>query len=546
MYGGNSKTLGDIIAEVKETVVGQDAAVEWLCSFVDAACARSRAIRERDLDPLSLPSIGSALLVGPTASGKSHLLKTFAKTSGLLFHPIDAGQMTAEGWKGSSFSFEWIQVSAQLEANPDRNVLVFVDEVDKLLSQQREGWAAFDLLKPLEGGMLRGSADKEDPWELDCDRCVFVFAGAFTGIEDVVRERIDTKAPGVGFTTGAGAPSTPLSEDELRSRLSLDDIEAWGAPRELVGRISTVKFIDALGEDALRTIVRNNKQDEYSALLPGNARLVIDAAAEDVLVEGALAAHYGARHINQQLNELFCGEIWRALADAGAVASVTLTARDQKLAFRIEKAAAGCAAPATSESDRLSAKAAYGLLRDVRAAIEKNGGRSEIDPHETLGESCTQYAAALLCHGGNVAMHQSGTHVSNNFSLAEITLLHALYALLRDWFPAPDWTPEGLKQLLALTENNAAAKSPLDLMFYQIESGKRYIPNAGHDPHDPASQEWTWADSNFVRSEDGLRPAEKGGLKPGEDKALDYYAEFKGYSHDSQRQAIGSLAFRLL
>ena len=70
MYGGNDKSLAEIAAEVKKTVIGQDEAVDWLRTFADAACARSRIIHEQGIDALSLPNVGSALIVGPTAFGQ--------------------------------------------------------------------------------------------------------------------------------------------------------------------------------------------------------------------------------------------------------------------------------------------------------------------------------------------------------------------------------------------------------------------------------------------------------------------------------------------
>ena len=128
MYGGNDKGFEEVAVEVKERVIGQDAAVDWLCTFVDAACERSRRVVEDGVNPPQLlPNIASALLVGPTASGKSHLLKTFATASGLHFHQIDGGQMTGEGWRGNSFSEQWLQVSEFLDANPGSNALVFID-----------------------------------------------------------------------------------------------------------------------------------------------------------------------------------------------------------------------------------------------------------------------------------------------------------------------------------------------------------------------------------------------------------------------------------
>lgn len=553
MYGGNDKSLKEIIAEVKKTVIGQADAIEWLCSFVGTACDRSRIIREQGLDSLSLPNFGSALLVGPTASGKSHLLKTFAKTAGLLFHPIDANQMSAEGYRGNNFSIEWMQVGAKLEENPDLNVLVFIDEIDKLYAQRREsvgrdGWAGFDLLKPLEGGVLSGASPKGEPWSLDCDRCIFVLAGAFTGIEQMVSQRLAAKAPSVGFSPIDASPHPSFSENELRERISFDDIEEWGAPREIVGRFSTIKFIKPLGEDALRSIVRGRKQSEYSAMLGGDAKFSIDADAEDILVKKALAENYGARSINRQLNMLFCGPIWRSVSDAGSVASVTLTGRDGELDFRIEAGSEDVASPSlVAEADRLSSKSAYALLREVHRYVKESDGASEFNPHDTLGADCTAYAAALLLQSGDAMARKTAARFRNDFSLAEVTLLYALYSLLQDWFRASDFTPASLRLLLKLADiTGTKLRSGLDLMFYDLESGKSYVRNSNHNPNNPSSREWHWVDTRFRRNGDGLLPARKGGLEPGEDSALDYYTEFKGYPKESQQKAIGSLAFRLL
>ena len=115
---------------------------------------------------------------------------------------------------------------------PDRNILIFIDEVDKLMSQSREGWAGFDLLKPLEGGILEGREDTKaaTPYALDCDRCVFVLAGAFTGIEDVIASRVGVSRAAVGFGSSAArsAAAEALDEGSLRAQITMDDVEKWG------------------------------------------------------------------------------------------------------------------------------------------------------------------------------------------------------------------------------------------------------------------------------------------------------------------------------
>ena len=554
MYGGNDKGFEEVAVEVKERVIGQDAAVDWLCTFVDAACERSRRVVEDGVNPQLLPNIASALLVGPTASGKSHLLKTFATASGLHFHQIDGGQMTGEGWRGNSFSEQWLQVSEFLDANPGSNALVFIDEVDKMLSTAARGnggSAQFDLLKPLEGGKLSGMTDNNParPFTLDCDRCIFVLAGAFTGIEDIIAQRLGRASTGIGFTAPAVSDAAPAGEADLRTRITLDDIEAWGMPRELGGRISTVHFISALGAEALHRIVHTIKQEEYRAMLPAGARFVIDAEAEDLIVARALAEHYGARSINRQLNELVFGAVWRALSPRDTVAGVAVTVRDGALSFSIERRAegAGVAAPVpagASQAERLNAKAAYGLLRAVNERIVAMQGTDDLDPTCSLGTDATSFAAALLRRSGEVTVSAGGVHAEHGYALAEVTLLFALYHLLCDWFGARDRTPEGLRSLLSLAEFDGRRGCPLDVMFNQLETGKKYARVAG--PTADARPRWAWVPSSFVRYVDGLRPADSDGLAPGQDRALDYYREFRDYPAPARTQAISSLAIRLL
>lgn len=546
MYGGNDKTLDEVASQVKRTAIGQDEAVDWLCTFADAACARSRIIAERGIDSLDLPNVGSALIVGPTASGKSHLLKTFAKTSGLLFQQIDAGQMTAEGWAGNSFSKEWVKASAALDENPDRIMLVFIDEVDKMFSQVREGSAIFDLLKPLEGGILEGRDDtrQSTPYALDCDRCIFVMAGAFTGIEERIAARLGISRTRVGFGS-AEHDDEELSEAGLRARIALDDVEAWGMPRELAGRLSTVRFLEALGEEALRAIVRRNKQAEYGRMLPAGAVFSIDRAAEDLLVANALRASYGARSINQQINAVFFGDLWRALSRTAQAGRVTLTARDGELSFAIEQGGAQTPHDAPSEQEILCANSAYELMRRVRNYLVAHGPLDVSELHGPLDGNDVRTAALLLCKSSRVDIENGKASARNDFTLAEITLLNALLALLSDWFSAEDRTFESLRTLLSMADARTA-QSPLDLMFYQLESGARYIPNPDHRPDDASSKPWIWSASLFVRNGDGLRPADTGGLVKGQDRALDYYTEFKGFPRAAQERAIASLAFRLL
>ena len=125
-------------------------------------------------------------------------------------------------------------------------------------------------------------------------------------------------------------------------------------------------------------------------------------------------------------------------------------------------------------------------------------------------------------------------------------LYTSLIALLRDWFPPEDYNLSSLLTLLSMAEareNDENFKSPLDLLFLQIEEGKRYIPNEGGAPapsmgisglsrnfgtgNATGDSDWSWEPTNLKRNSDGVRPADCGGLSPDEDFALMNYKNFK-------------------
>ena len=129
---------------------------------------------------------------------------------------------------------------------------------------------------------------------------------------------------------------------------------------------------------------------------------------------------------------------------------------------------------------------------------------------------------------------------------SEKMLYTSLIALLRDWFPPEDYNLSSLLTLLSMAEareNDENFKSPLDLLFLQIEEGKRYIPSEGGAPapsmgvsglsrsfgtgNATGDSDWSWEPTNLKRNSDGVRPADCSGLSPDEDFALMNYKNFK-------------------
>lgn len=114
---------------------------------------------------------------------------------------------------------------------------------------------------------------------------------------------------------------------------------------------------------------------------------------------------------------------------------------------------------------------------------------------------------------------------------SERLLYTALIALLRDWFPPEDYSLDGLLTLLSMAEakeNDENFKSPLDMIFDEIETGKVYERNPFYQGPSTSSSyadaesdrmaisenttdEFTWQSSLMERNNDGLSPVLKFG-----------------------------------
>lgn len=551
MYGGNSKSLKQLVDDVTSTVFGQDDAVRTICGFLSLGSERSRTIHEDGGDPHLLPTMGAALIVGPTASGKTHMVKTIARCAGFGYMSIDAGEMTAAGYRGAGFGSCWARAAAALGRDQDTDMLIFIDEVDKLLVQKNEGNAKFDLLKPLEGGMLEGGSERDEGrYVLDCDRCHFILAGAFTGVERIVSDRLGQSHRTIGFSVD-GADSKDVGDFEdshLRSKLSLDDLERWGAPRELIGRISTVCFMPALGEEPLRELIRHVKTEEYGRLLPQGMALRIDEQAEDALVRRALESHYGARSIAMQLNHVFTSKLAHEVADDNSICSVTITAVEGDLSCNLEHGQRRVVeVESEAPKDRpAEPHASFSLLDQVQRALEGRRGEDFYFDGRIFSETNeVAYATSLLIKSARGEGKKSGI-VRMTYMPAELLLLAACVCFLRDWMSEKDRNVSGLFSLLRMACWDGGWQTPLGQLFGEIATGERIEIRRNNKGKGARPEEKLRVKSLLKRKADGLRPAVAGGLSAGQDASLDYFSEFVSFSRGLREEALTSLTYRLI
>ena len=461
----NKNALSEIKKRVKERVFGQDEAVEKICSLIDIAKRRYEIISNNNLRENSLPAFCSALLIGTSGSGKTYMMKNIAEEEGMIFWPVDATTITATGWRGGSMNTEWKMLSAKMkeDENEGKMALVFIDEADKIMREGVDrydaGQAKWDMLKPLEGGNAKIQDDK-DVFTIDFDRCCVVFAGAFTGIE---------KNRKVESTIGFSSPVQSTKNE--RGEVTREDLCEWGAPKELVGRLSLVMNLNELGEDDYKRILHEQILKKFSILAP-NFRLDVDDTAVAALTDEALEQQLGARCINQRVNDIFTSQVWpkvTAMNGKGCVA---------KISFKNGKFTSSCkssnkVADALTNAPQTAAKPSRGCAKFIRNTMRRSSSIWDCNPRVFLFNDVFEYLKILEQDAKNLTWEEGGQTINVRYSDAEIDLLYCIICCLKYYCDIEEYCTHGIKQLLGMSKINCKQQSSLENSLSNMDDKHR-------------------------------------------------------------------------
>ena len=232
----------------------------------------------------------NVLLLGPTGSGKTLLVETLARVLEVPLVSADATRFTEAGYTGADVD----EIVADLLTAASGDValaesgIVYIDEIDKLARRETSGrdvsgegvqQALLKLLEgtrvnlPLEGGRSPGA----DPVTLDTTDVLFICAGAFAGIEEI----LGAGKGRIGFGTPAAAPGA-----EVLWEVTPRELVQFGMIPELVGRLPVMVALDALDESTLVDILTRPED----ALVKQYQRLFSMDRVDLVFTEGALHA----------------------------------------------------------------------------------------------------------------------------------------------------------------------------------------------------------------------------------------------------------------
>ncbi len=325
-----------IKASLDEYVVGQEHAKKVISVAVYNHYKRIAADNADDVEIEK----SNMLMLGPTGCGKTYLVKTLARLLDVPLAIADATSLTEAGYIGDDIESVISRLLTAADNDVDRaeQGIVFIDEIDKIAKKrnanQRDvsGEAVQQgMLKLLEGSEIEvpvGAASKNamvPMTTVDTKNILFICGGAFPGLEDIIKERLNKQAA-IGFL--ADLKDKYDNDPDILTRVTVEDLRAFGMIPEFIGRLPVIFSLQALTKDMLVRILkepRNAIVRQYQKLLAlDEVELTLDDGALEAIAERALERKTGARALRAILEE-FMLDIMYEIPKDDNIGSVRIT-----------------------------------------------------------------------------------------------------------------------------------------------------------------------------------------------------------------------------
>ncbi|KAK3293307.1 P-loop containing nucleoside triphosphate hydrolase protein [Chaetomium fimeti] len=317
------------------------------------------------------------LLIGPTGVGKTYILETLSKKLNVPFTISDCNSFTQAGYIGQDVEscIERLLIEANYDIKAAEHGIIVLDEFDKIAKRETvngrdvggEG-VQQALLKLVEGTKVtinvkdqRQSrtannppggygpsnpqstppAGKVDQYTIDTTNILFVFCGAFVGLDKTVLRRVAKPSIGFGSEVRGRSASMSTSKDILPPEMyghlphqpvftsetsgtgftPLDlttpaDLQTYGFIPELIGRLHNICALTPLSLDELYRILtepRNSLVAQYTALFETYpSTLAFTRRALTAIAERAAKNETGARGLKMEMERVLADPMYDA------------------------------------------------------------------------------------------------------------------------------------------------------------------------------------------------------------------------------------------
>ena len=325
-----------IKAKLDEYVVGQEYAKKAMSV---AVYNHYKRVATDTMDDIEIEK-SNMLMIGPTGSGKTYLVKTLERILDVPLAITDATSLTEAGYIGDDIE----SVVSKLLAAADNDVekaeqgIIFIDEIDKIAKKKNSSQRDVSgesvqqgMLKLLEGSDVEvpvGANSKNAMVPLttiNTKNILFICGGAFPDLENIIKERL-TKQSSIGF--GADLKDRFNGDKDLLSKVTTEDLRSFGMIPEFLGRLPIVFTLKGLDKDMYIKILKEPKNailKQYQKLLAlDEVDLEFDEGALEAIAEKAMKKDTGARALRAIIEE-FMLDIMYEIPKDDSIGRVVIT-----------------------------------------------------------------------------------------------------------------------------------------------------------------------------------------------------------------------------